>query len=181
VAEVLAAELRADAELLRQLEHLQLQLQVAEAVPTRIQRLVYLSAYLLPSGRSVAAEARSDADSLVPPNMIPGPDGVTCVVRPEIVGEAFYGSCSEAERARATARLCPEPLKPLAAAVRVSAARFGTVPRAYVGSTADRTISPAAQRSMLAALPCEPVFTLDCDHSPFLSRPAELARLLGDL
>ena len=32
--------------------------QVAEAVPERILRLVYLSAYLLPAGRSVAAEAR---------------------------------------------------------------------------------------------------------------------------
>jgi hypothetical protein len=34
---------------------------------------------------------------------------------------------------------------------------------------------------MQARLPCDPVFTLDSDHSPFLSRPAELARLLGAL
>jgi pimeloyl-ACP methyl ester carboxylesterase len=155
--------------------------QVAETVPGRILRLVYLAAYLLPSGRSVATEARGDAASLVPPNMIPGPGGVTCAIRPEIVAEAFYGSCSEAQRARAMARLSPEPLKPLATAIKVSAERFGAVPRAYIGCAADRTISPAAQRSMLAALPCEPVFTLDCDHSPFLSRPAELARLLGGL
>jgi pimeloyl-ACP methyl ester carboxylesterase len=155
--------------------------QVAEAVPERILRLVYLSAYLLPSGRSVAAEARDDPDSLIPANMIPGASGVTCAIRPEVVGEAFYGSCSAAERAAAVARLSPEPLKPLATAVKVSAARFGTVPRAFIGCSADRTISPAAQRTMLAALPCDPVFALDCDHSPFLSRPAELARLLGGL
>jgi len=155
--------------------------QVAEAIPERILRLVYLSAYLLPSGHSVAAEARRDADSLIPENMVPGVTGVTCVVRPEIAGEAFYGSCSDAERARAVARLSPEPLKPLVTAVKVSAARFGSVPRTYIGCTADRTITPAAQRAMLAALPCDPVFTLDCDHSPFLSRPAELARLLGGL
>jgi pimeloyl-ACP methyl ester carboxylesterase len=155
--------------------------QVAEAIPERVLRLVYLAAYLLPSGRSVAAEARRDADSLIPANMVPGATGVTCAVRPEIAGEAFYGCCSEAERAGAVARLSPEPLKPLVTAVKVSAARFGSVPRAYVGCTADRTISPAAQLSMLAALPCDLVFTLNCDHSPFLSRPSELARLLGGL
>ncbi|MEO8062252.1 MAG: alpha/beta fold hydrolase [Pseudomonadota bacterium] len=155
--------------------------QVAEAVPGRILRLVYLSAYLLPGGRSVAAEARQDADSLVPANMVPGAGGVTCTLRPEIVSAAFYGECSEAERAFAIARLSPEPLKPLAAAVQVTAQRFGGVPRVYVECNADRTISLAAQRRMQAALPCDPVFTLDCDHSPFLSRPAELARLLGGL
>jgi hypothetical protein len=37
------------------------------------------------------------------------------------------------------------------------------------------------QRSMRAALPCDPVLTLDTDHSPFLSRPGEMAEWLGGL
>jgi len=155
--------------------------QVAECLPERIERLVYLSAYLLPAGRSVAAEARDDTGSLIPTNMIAAASGVTCTLRPEIVTEAFYGQCNEADRAYARARLSPEPLKPLAAPVKLSAARFGTVARAYLETTQDRTISLAAQRRMRAALPCEPVFTLDSDHSPFLSRPEELARMLGSL
>jgi hypothetical protein len=65
--------------------------------------------------------------------------------------------------------------------VKVTAARFGTVPRVYVECSADRTITLPAQRRMQTRLPCDPVFTLDSDHSPFLSRPAELARLLGAL
>ena len=155
--------------------------QVAEALPERILRLVYLSGYLLPAGRSVAAEAREDAGSLIPANMIPGASGVTCSLKPGIVSAAFYGTCNAVERAYAIPRLSAEPLKPLAAAVRVTAARFETVPRAYVECTADQAVSIAAQRRMQDALPCDPVFTLDCDHSPFLSRPAELARLLGGL
>jgi len=155
--------------------------QVAESLPDRIERLVYLAAYLLTDGRSVAAEAREDADSLIPPNMIPAASGITCTLRPEIVTEAFYGQCGEEDRAYALARLSSEPLKPLAAPVKVSAARFGTVSRAYIETTRDRTISLAAQRRMQAALPCQPVLTLDGDHSPFLSRPEELARMLGGL
>jgi hypothetical protein len=31
---------------------------------------------------------------------------------------------------------------------------------------------------MQAELPCSPVFTLDSDHSPFLSQPEALGRIL---
>jgi pimeloyl-ACP methyl ester carboxylesterase len=155
--------------------------QVAEAIPERILRLVYLSAYLLPRGRSVAAEGREDEASLITANMVPAASGLTCTLRPGIASEALYGMCSELERAYAIPRLSAEPLKPLAAAVKVTEPRFGTVPRAYIECTADRAISLAAQRRMEASLPCDPVFTLESDHSPFLSRPAELARLLGRL
>jgi pimeloyl-ACP methyl ester carboxylesterase len=56
--------------------------------------------------------------------------------------------------------------------------RFGRVPRTYVETTFDRAITLAAQRRMQAALPCESVFTLETDHSPFLSQPDALARIL---
>jgi pimeloyl-ACP methyl ester carboxylesterase len=36
----------------------------------------------------------------------------------------------------------------------------------------------ASQRQMQATLPCRDTITLDADHSPFLSRPDELAAAL---
>jgi len=45
----------------------------------------------------------------------------------------------------------------------------------------DRAITHAAQRRMQSVLPCDPVFTLDTDHSPFFSRPDELVALLTKL
>ena len=154
---------------------------VAEAHPERIRRLVYLSAYLLPAGRSVAAEARADADSLIPANMIPAASGITCSLRAEIIRAAFHGCCSASDHEYAVAHLSPEPLKPLVSPVKISPERFGRVPRAYIECTRDRTITLDAQRRMQAALPCETVLTLDTDHSPFLSRPQELAGLLDGL
>lgn len=153
----------------------------AEMASQNVRRLVYLAAYLLPSGGSVGAEARADAGSLVPANMVPADSGVTCTLRPDVIGEAFYGDCDAATLAFARARLSPEPLKPLVSKLKVTAERFGTVPRAYIECTRDRTISLAAQRRMQAALPCDPVFTLESDHSPFLSHPRELAEVLGRL
>lgn len=154
--------------------------QAAGLLPDRIRLLVYLAAYLLPAGRSVADEARADADSLVAANMIPATPGVTCTLRPQSVREAFYGACTAEDAALAAARLTPEPLRPLATPCAPTGRSAG-VPRAYIECTRDRTISLAAQRRMQQALPCEPVYTLDSDHSPFWSCPDALARLLGGL
>lgn len=153
----------------------------AEMAPRNLALLVYLAAYLLPAGGSVAAAARADPGSLIPDNMVPADTGVTCTLRPEIVRDAFYGDCDDATVALATAQLAPEPLKPLVSTLRLTAGNFGAVPRAYVECTRDRTISLVAQRRMQAQLPCDPVFTLESDHSPFLSHPRELADALGRL
>ena len=153
----------------------------AEMSPQNLALLVYLSAYLLPAGANVAAEARADAGSLIPDNMIAAESGATCTLRPEIIREAFYGDCDDDTAAWAQNRLAPEPLKPLVSPVKITPERFGSVPRAYIECTRDRTISLAAQRKMQGALPCERVVTLESDHSPFLSHPHELAEVLGAL
>jgi pimeloyl-ACP methyl ester carboxylesterase len=153
--------------------------QAAELVPDRVQRLVYVTAYLLPDGATLAAQARADAGSLIAPNMVPAASGITCTLRADIVRDALYGRCSAADADWATARLCPEPLKPLVTPLRLSDTRYGRVPRLYIECSADRAVTPAAQRAMQAVLPCAGVCTLDSDHSPFLSRPGELADLLS--
>jgi pimeloyl-ACP methyl ester carboxylesterase len=153
----------------------------AELVPERIGRLVYLSAYLLTPGSSMAAEARADSGSLVPAHMVPAESGLTCILNPDIVRQAFYGDCDDATVAFAQARLAPEPLRPLASTVRITAGSFGAVPRAYIECTRDRTVTLEAQRRMQRAWPCLPVITLESDHSPFLSHPHELAQALSGL
>jgi pimeloyl-ACP methyl ester carboxylesterase len=154
---------------------------VAELVPERISRLVYLAAYLLPPGRSVADEARADGESLIAANMLPADRGVTCTLPPEIARQAFYSGCDAATADFALTQLRVEPLRPLVTPLRVTAERFGRVPRAYVECTRDHTISLAAQRRMQATWPCDPVLTLKSGHSPFLSHPRELAQWLGRL
>jgi pimeloyl-ACP methyl ester carboxylesterase len=154
---------------------------VAELFPERLARLVYVSGYLLTDGSTLAESARADRGSLVPPNMVPASGGITCSLRETVIREALFAECSSEDYEFALAHMTPEPLKPLVTRLEVTAERFGRVPRAYIECTNDRTITLAAQRDMQAALRCEPTFTLDSDHSPFLSHPAALARLLGGL
>jgi len=153
--------------------------QVAELVPERITRLVYLAGFMLPSGESLADAARADEASLVTANMIPADSGITCTVRKEVLRAAFFGRCAAEDYEFALANLSPEPLKPLVTPLKLSAQRFGSVPRSYIECLEDRAVTLPAQRRMQADLPCDTVHSLDSDHSPFFSRAPELARLLG--
>lgn len=153
----------------------------AELAPENLRRLVYLSAYLIPARGSLATTARTDVESLVPPNMIPAAGGVTCSLRREVIRPALFGHCTDEDYDFALAHMAPEPLKPLATKLELTAERFGRVPRVYVECLQDRTVTLAAQRRMQADLPCEQVVAIDSDHSPFLSHAPELALLLGGL
>ena len=154
---------------------------VAERMPERIQTLVYVTAFLLEDGMSLQETVAQMPDSLVPPAMVIADDHVSATVRPDAVPAAFYGLCSDDDVALAKSLLKPEPLAPLATPIRISAERFGRVPRVYVECLADRAITHAFQRRMQAALPCRERITLDADHSPFFSRPDQLASALLQL
>ena len=149
--------------------------EVAEHRPTGIRALVYLTAFLLRDGECLFDLAGSDATSLVPPNMLMAEDQSSSIIRDAALRETFYGECSDDDVA--LARLCvqPEPTVPLATPVHISDANYGTVPRVYIECLRDRAIPIALQRRMQAALPCQRVLALDTDHSPFFSKPDELA------
>jgi pimeloyl-ACP methyl ester carboxylesterase len=78
-----------------------------------------------------------------------------------------------------------EPLESLDATVEVTAGRWGRIPRAYVRLIDDMAFPVAAQDLMIAEAdrfaPDEPftVHSLPGGHSPFVTRPVELAELLA--
>ena len=152
--------------------------EVAERVPERIRALAYVTAFLLEDGRSLLDSAAEQPESLVPPAMLVAQDKQTATIRESAIREAFYGRCSDDDVALARLLLRPEPLAPLTTPVRITAARFGRVPRVYVECTADRAITHAAQRHMQSALPCAERVTLESDHSPFFCCPDQLAGAL---
>ncbi|HEX7416769.1 MAG TPA: alpha/beta fold hydrolase [Steroidobacteraceae bacterium] len=152
--------------------------EVAQRHPQKIARLVYLTAFLLPNGRSLSEEAAQIEGSSVMPNIVVAADQMSGTMRSEVIAEAFYGECSSEDIALAQLCLGAEPLAPLATPITVSAERFGRVPRAYIECTRDRAIPLDFQRKMQGHWPCAPVLSIDTDHSPFFSRPAALAKHL---
>jgi pimeloyl-ACP methyl ester carboxylesterase len=152
--------------------------EVAERVPDSVQRLVYLTAFLLERGQSLADIAGRHPEVGPGAAIRPAADPSRLMVDLDQAIPIFYGRCSEADARAAVNRLVPEPADALTKPIEVSAEHFGRVPRAYIEATQDRAISLETQREMQAALPCETVITLESDHSPFYSAAPELAQAL---
>lgn len=177
----------------------------AEARPASIRGLVYLAAYLVPTGKSMMDYAVLDTESLVVQNLVPrfDPQRVertmkltrsplgrrllalllpsrlqSHALRPAAYREALYHDCPEEIGALADALLEAEPNWPGFTPLELTAERFGRVPKIYIECTEDRAVTPALQRRMWKDTPCDRVLSLASGHSPFFSRPAELAALL---
>jgi pimeloyl-ACP methyl ester carboxylesterase len=150
--------------------------QAAEIAHEAIDRLVYICAMMLPSGMSRSEfkqteETNPAFDQLI--ELVANGHGS------KIVGPnpgAVFAQRSPPEKVRdAMQRLVTEPHGPRSARLHLTSEKWGSIPRTYIECIHDLTIPISSQRKMLALLPGAAVVTLDADHSPFLSRPFELA------
>ena len=147
---------------------------VAAAAPVR--RLVYLAAMLPEPGRSVDDRARAGQRMTrrgIGRGQTPNDDGSTSF-RPDAAAELFYPDSPPERTAWAVAQLRRQFWRVTAEPSPVAA--WPAVPATYVLCREDRIIdtdwarAEPPRRAELVELPG--------DHSPFLSRPAELADLL---
>ncbi len=155
--------------------------QVAEYCPDRIQTLVYLAGYLLANGQTMLDITQADTESLLLANAVFSDDQLSATFRPEALQDLGYADCSEEDMALVRSLLAPQTLAPLATSVQITPEQAGRVPKVYITCTQDRVISPAAQRRMYTALPCEQVIAMETGHNPYLSAPQTLANHLLSL
>lgn len=153
--------------------------QTAELAPDAMDALVYVCAMMLPDGMS-----RADFKQIEGPNpdfdaiISPVHGGAGTVVDGARAAPVFAQLSPPELVAGAMARLVAEPNGPRSTPLQLSPERFGSRPRTYIECTEDRTIPIASQRRMQALVPGADVVTLDADHSPYLSRPRQVAAAL---
>ena len=152
----------------------------AEAAPEQVRALVYLCAFLPRDGESLMDIEGRNPRSTVPAAIVPDETGALLTIPEERHRELFYGDVDEGGVAWAQERLTPQPAAPFGAPVALGEA-FAGIPKHYVECTRDGAISVELQRDMIATTPGVTVHTLDSDHSPFLSHPAELAGVLDGI
>jgi pimeloyl-ACP methyl ester carboxylesterase len=155
--------------------------QVAERFPDRIKMLVWNVAFLVPTGSSLQSYLETHADlghSEVLPNALPSNDGTHVRFRIEKAREVFYNTTPIELAEQAAQRLGSTALPYLVSPVSLSKENFGRVPRTYVMCLQDRALPTSLQRKMIADSPCQHVFELNSDHSPFFSQPRQLAEYL---
>ncbi|MGH3643397.1 MAG: alpha/beta hydrolase [Mycobacterium sp.] len=170
----------------------------AEQAPEMVDRLVYLSAFV-PAGRPRFTDYINADENVVAAKipMVGEPSELGAHrINPfdedptvlEAVRYAFLDDLPDDAPSGWRQLLHPdEPFSSLTAPVVVSAQRWGQIPRTYIRLTDDRALPPVTQDLMIAeadeAYPEQrfDVRDLTGGHSPFVTRPAELAALLADV
>jgi pimeloyl-ACP methyl ester carboxylesterase len=157
--------------------------QVAEAWPERIASLTYLTGMMLPDQvafADVVASVIGDepAASGIGPHLVWSSDRLTSRVPPDAAKHFFFHDCPADLADAAARRLTPQPERGRAIRPRLTADRFGRVPRLYVEAWNDRSVVLAVQRRMQALVPGAKVVTLSTGHAPQLAAPKKLADCL---
>ena len=133
-----------------------------------VRHLVYLTAFMLDEGQSLA-----DITGPTPPAwQIPTPDGKSLTVSEP--RDVFYNTCAPAVADAAAARLRPQTVASFVEPVRSVAWR--DVPSTYVICDRDQAIPVPAQEAMSAH--AGTTHRLESDHSPFLTDPDAVAALI---
>lgn len=151
---------------------------VAEKVPERISKLIYIGAFLPASGQALTDLAFSDPGSKLGPALVPSEDQLMLDVKQDSLISLFIDDGSDAAKELVSANYRAEPAIPFANKVTLSSKNFGAVEKIYIKTLRDVVISENLQDRMIAAAGISSVFTVDTSHSPFLSQPQVVSDLL---
>jgi quinol monooxygenase YgiN/pimeloyl-ACP methyl ester carboxylesterase len=151
---------------------------VAEKIPSKIRKLVYIGAFLPSSGQALTDLSFSDPDSKLGPLLIPSADQLTLDVKRDSLTYLFINDGSEAAKQQVLNNYRAEPAIPFTSKVTLTPENFGAVEKVYIKTLQDIVISPGLQDRMIAGAGIKTIYSLNTSHSPFLSRPHELSDLL---
>ena len=100
------------------------------------------------------------------------------ITKQDAANKLFYHDCSPEDQDWAWERLTPLPLAP--AQERFELPRFwsSTIPRDFIVTTDDFSHPLEMDNVFMQRLGLSTAFSIRSSHSPFLSRPADSAKLL---
>jgi pimeloyl-ACP methyl ester carboxylesterase len=151
---------------------------VAEKIPNKIDKLVYIGAFLPATGQSLSDLAYSDPESKLGPLLIPSADRLMLDVKRDSLTYLFINDGSEVTKQQVLANYRPEPAIPFSGKVTLTKENFGAVKKVYIKTKQDIVISPGLQDRMIEAAGVKTVYALNTSHSPFLAKPHEVSVLL---
>ncbi len=154
---------------------------VAEKIPSRISKLVYIGAFLPTSGQTLSDLAMTDPDSKLRFSLIPSADQLTLDVNRDSLTYLFINDGTKADKDRVLANYRAEPAIPFINPVTVTPGNFGAVEKVYIKTLKDIVISPSLQDRMIAEAGIKTIYSVNTSHSPFLAKPHEVSDLLLEI
>ena len=155
--------------------------QAAEYRPHKIEKLIYLAAYLIPDGKTQREYSLQDTEGVLKPYVTQYPELNAHTLQPAIYKEGLYHDCNDDITELARLLLSHEPVESGITPLKLTEENFGSVPRYYIECTEDRAVTPFMQRKMYNETVCKKVYRMNSSHSPFFSRPAELVDIFCEI
>ena len=155
--------------------------QAAEYRPHKIDKLVYLAAYLIPNGKTQREYSLQDTGGVLKPYVTMYEDLNAHTLHPEIYKEGLYADCDDDITELAKILLSHEPVESGITPLQLTEENYGSVPRFYIECTEDKAVTPFIQRKMHTETVCEKVYSLPTSHSPFFSKPKELTDIFCEI
>ncbi|PTX15084.1 pimeloyl-ACP methyl ester carboxylesterase [Pontibacter mucosus] len=155
--------------------------QIAEYRPAKIEKLIYLAAYLVPDGKTQREYSVQDTQCCLKPYIDFDPTLNATTLRPEIYREGLYHDCEDYIIDLAKHLLSHEPFESATVPLKLTDEKFGSVPRFYIECTEDRAVTPFIQQMMYQETPCQKVYQMNTSHSPFFSRPDALCDIFLEI
>jgi pimeloyl-ACP methyl ester carboxylesterase len=152
--------------------------EVAEQIPSRIEKLIFIGAFVPANGQSLFGLASADQQSLLGPALVPSKDQLLLDVIRDSIVNIFCQDCDMQKQQQLLEKYRPEPAIPFTDPAVLTPGHFGQVSKYYVFTLLDHAIGIDNQHAMAAAAGITRTFSVNTGHSPFLSQPDQVAHLL---
>ncbi len=155
---------------------------VAEAEPDRIEKLIYLAAYIPESGESMEKLALSDKDNrFEEATFVIAKDYSHATLLEDHQVRVFAQDATSDQAAQLQASMVREPLAPIASPIMLSEEKFGSVEKAYIRTLEDGTVSTPLQTMMIERAGISEVRDINSGHAPYLTQPKALVDAILEL
>jgi pimeloyl-ACP methyl ester carboxylesterase len=151
---------------------------VAEKMPSKIAKLVYLVGFVPKDGETLQAVATGDKESHLVKNLTIDEKAGVGKLPTDKLQDIFCADCAAPEAAALVSHYRDEPLAPFPVPVHTTAANWGRVPKYYIYTKLDHSITYPWQQSMTAGVTFQATTILETGHAPFLSKPDAVVKAL---
>lgn len=150
---------------------------VAEEIPGKIKKLIFLAAMIPNKGKSVFDILSEDKESQLLQNLIFAEDESWATVNKETLVNVVYNGATKDQINAAAPKLVHEPTQPFFVPVTTTA-NFQQVPKAYIICLKDKVISQNAQQHLIDVSEIGTRLSINTGHVPQIESPIELANTL---
>jgi putative intracellular protease/amidase/predicted alpha/beta hydrolase family esterase len=152
--------------------------QVAETIPNKIDKLIYVSAYLPQNGQSIQ-DINVGFYGNKPIEIFEfNKDYSLISIQKKALPTVVCADCPDYMKEALVKYHRPEPTKGFNDKAKLSAT-FNTIPKFYIATKNDNAVPFSLQQKMIAANGnIKKVFELETSHLPFVVKPQEFVRIL---